>query len=193
MPPRPGALHPTQRVLSKGRTLTPFPAGPFPPRLSVVFHSPASAGKAHVLPSLLSSPPDSESSISLTHSLTLPRMPRALEACGPPTQLRPSLASTPLNGRQQRARSHSAGAPGGATPKCFFFHFLRIIPPALVCVSIQRASHGAQAAPINTCGFHVFITDACLDRASTVSPASIFMPLSVYSIYLYFNMTDFFF
>lgn len=42
-------------------------------------------------------------------------------------------------------------------------------------------------------GFHVFISGIYLDRVSTVPLGSIFMPLSVYSIYLYFNMTAFFF
>lgn len=75
----------------------------------------------------------------------------------------------------------------------FSFHFLYRIPLSLVCVFIHRASHGAQLPAIIIYGFHVFISRIYLDRVSTSPPGSIFMSLSVYSIYLYFNMTAFFF
>lgn len=40
---------------------------------------------------------------------------------------------------------------------------------------------------------HVVVADVCLDRGPTTPPGSIFMPRSGYRIYLYFNMTAFFF
>lgn len=64
-----------------------------------------------------------------------------------------------------------------------------MIPLSLVYIFIHRASHGELFPTIIIYAFHVFISGIYLDRLSTIPPGFIFKSLSVYSIYLYFNMT----
>lgn len=67
-----------------------------------------------------------------------------------------------------------------------------MIPLSLVYIFIHRASHGELFPTIIIYAFHVFISGIYLDRLSTIPPGFIFKSLSVYSIYLYFNMTALF-